>query len=138
MTNILTQYIINNCREHSSAGRASALQAEGHRFEPCCSHQNRSSFDERFLFYILRNKYPPAMGEFIFRHTAAHTCALKCLSACICYLLFLKGRSFLIALTLMSFCLLSYFGANTIRRLLFHSLCVKLFTELSYLFILTS
>ena len=26
--------------EHSSAGRASALQAEGHRFEPCCSHQN--------------------------------------------------------------------------------------------------
>ncbi len=25
-------------REHSSAGRASALQAEGHRFEPCCSH----------------------------------------------------------------------------------------------------
>ena len=26
-------------REHSSAGRASALQAGGHRFEPCCSHQ---------------------------------------------------------------------------------------------------
>ena len=26
--------------EHSSAGRASALQAEGHRFEPCCSHHN--------------------------------------------------------------------------------------------------
>ena len=25
-------------REHSSAGRASALQAEGHRFEPYCSH----------------------------------------------------------------------------------------------------
>ena len=25
-------------RAHSSAGRASALQAEGHRFEPCCSH----------------------------------------------------------------------------------------------------
>ncbi len=23
--------------EHSSVGRASALQAEGHRFEPCCS-----------------------------------------------------------------------------------------------------
>ncbi len=23
---------------HSSAGRASALQAEGHRFEPCCAH----------------------------------------------------------------------------------------------------
>ena len=26
--------------EHSSAGRAHALQAWGHRFEPCCSHQN--------------------------------------------------------------------------------------------------
>ena len=26
--------------EHSSAGRASALQAEGHRFEPYCSHQH--------------------------------------------------------------------------------------------------
>ncbi len=25
-------------RELSSAGRASALQAEGHRFEPCSSH----------------------------------------------------------------------------------------------------
>ena len=24
--------------EHSSAGRAPALQAGGHRFEPCCSH----------------------------------------------------------------------------------------------------
>ena len=28
-------------REHSSAGRASALQAEGHRFEPYCSHHVR-------------------------------------------------------------------------------------------------
>ena len=27
-------------REHSSAGRASALQAEGHRFEPYCSHHD--------------------------------------------------------------------------------------------------
>ena len=26
--------------EHSSAGRASALQAEGHRFEPYCSHHS--------------------------------------------------------------------------------------------------
>ena len=29
-------------REHSSAGRASALQAEGHRFEPCRSHLTNS------------------------------------------------------------------------------------------------
>ena len=27
-------------RKHSSVGRASALQAEGHRFEPYCSHHN--------------------------------------------------------------------------------------------------
>ena len=27
-------------RKHSSAGRASALQAEGHRFDPCCFHHN--------------------------------------------------------------------------------------------------
>ena len=36
----LVYYISNGeAREHSSAGRASALQAEGHRFEPYCSHQ---------------------------------------------------------------------------------------------------
>ena len=28
-----------NIWKHSSAGRASALQAEGHRFDPCCFHQ---------------------------------------------------------------------------------------------------
>ena len=28
---------------HSSAGRASALQAEGHRFEPCCAHHSCGS-----------------------------------------------------------------------------------------------
>ena len=33
----------------SSAGRASALQAEGHRFEPCRSH---SSSEENFIFFV--------------------------------------------------------------------------------------
>ena len=37
-------------REFSSVGRASALQAEGHRFEPCNSHQtvgkNKGFFEE--------------------------------------------------------------------------------------------
>ena len=28
---------------HSSAGRASALQAEGHRFDPCCFHHKCGS-----------------------------------------------------------------------------------------------
>ena len=32
-------YQQSRVREHSSAGRASALQAGGHRFEPYCSHQ---------------------------------------------------------------------------------------------------
>ena len=32
------QAINNYIWDHSSAGRASALQAEGHRFEPCRSH----------------------------------------------------------------------------------------------------
>ena len=34
-------------REHSSAGRAHALQAWGHRFEPCCSHQNMALWCSR-------------------------------------------------------------------------------------------
>ena len=34
-------------REHSSAGRASALQAGGHRFEPCCSHHNLARWCSR-------------------------------------------------------------------------------------------
>ena len=41
--------------EHSSAGRASALQAEGHRFEPYCSHQNEDPDTQvsGFLFCII-------------------------------------------------------------------------------------
>ena len=31
-------------RDHSSAGRAPALQAGGHRFEPCWSHSHESEF----------------------------------------------------------------------------------------------
>ena len=31
--------VIRSIWEHSSVGRASALQAEGHRFEPYCFHQ---------------------------------------------------------------------------------------------------
>ena len=36
------QAINNYIWDHSSAGRASALQAEGHRFEPCRSHSQQS------------------------------------------------------------------------------------------------
>ncbi len=45
MTRVINYSIITLVAEgqremwaHSSAGRASALQAEGHRFEPCCAH----------------------------------------------------------------------------------------------------
>ena len=31
---------VTNSRDYSSAGRASALQAEGHRFDPCCFHHH--------------------------------------------------------------------------------------------------
>ena len=34
----LVYYMSIHGWEHSSVGRASALQAGGHRFEPCCSH----------------------------------------------------------------------------------------------------
>ena len=34
---------------YSSAGRARALQARGHRFEPCCPHQNQTKKNINFL-----------------------------------------------------------------------------------------
>ena len=39
--------------EYSSAGRASALQAEGHRFEPYCSHQNPECESVRDFYFSL-------------------------------------------------------------------------------------
>ena len=40
--------------EYSSAGRASALQAEGHRFEPYCSHHciSRNNVVTAYLFLM--------------------------------------------------------------------------------------
>ena len=39
--------------KHSSAGRAPALQAGGHRFEPCCFHQKSSILKEIELFSFI-------------------------------------------------------------------------------------
>ena len=39
---VVRQESLRDIRDHSSAGRASALQAEGHRFEPCRSHLTNS------------------------------------------------------------------------------------------------
>ena len=38
---ILFDIIVERLRKVSSVGRASALQAEGHRFEPCTFHQRK-------------------------------------------------------------------------------------------------
>ena len=50
--------------EHSSAGRASALQAEGHRFEPYCSHHILAIAS---LIYVMREwlsgRASPCQGE---------------------------------------------------------------------------
>ena len=53
--------------EHSSAGRASALQAEGHRFEPYCSHQNDAElfakqFRTIFGLVVQLVRTPPCHG----------------------------------------------------------------------------
>ena len=37
----MTNHSDREMGEHSSAGRAPALQAGGHRFEPCCSHHKK-------------------------------------------------------------------------------------------------
>ena len=37
---------------HSSAGRASASHAEGHRFEFCCLHQNKKQLRKQLLFVL--------------------------------------------------------------------------------------
>ena len=39
-------------RKHSSVGRASALQAEGHRFEPYCFQRERSRGRKRYLSIV--------------------------------------------------------------------------------------
>ena len=57
-------------REFSSAGRASALQAGGHRFEPCNSHHYRICFQsfvlsvrqQRYGFVVQLVRTPPCHG----------------------------------------------------------------------------
>ena len=46
----------------SSAGRASALQAEGHRFEPCNFHWEQF-FDDSDCSYIFRNSLSAGVAE---------------------------------------------------------------------------
>ena len=46
----------------SSAGRASALQAEGHRFEPCRSHKLQIKYGEVAQLARARGSYPRCRG----------------------------------------------------------------------------
>ena len=49
--------------EFSSAGRASALQAEGHRFEPCNSHQTSDFFLNGPVVQLVRTLACHARGH---------------------------------------------------------------------------
>ena len=46
----------------SSAGRASALQAEGHRFEPCRSHVYQNKYGEIAQLARAHGSYPWCRG----------------------------------------------------------------------------
>ena len=48
--------ILKHARKVSSVGRASALQAEGHRFEPCTFHQENIEARFRGLCYLARTE----------------------------------------------------------------------------------
>ena len=58
---------VTKTREHSSAGRALALQARCHRFESYCSHQNKESTEKSVLFWFERtvgeNLYSSPLAE---------------------------------------------------------------------------
>ena len=56
--------------EHSSAGRASALQAEGHRFEPCCSHHTYGP-----VVQLVRTLACHARGRGFEPHSGRQLCA---------------------------------------------------------------
>ena len=56
--------------EHSSAGRASALQAEGHRFEPCCSHHTYGP-----VVQLVRTLACHARGRGFEPHSGRQMCA---------------------------------------------------------------
>ena len=55
LTKKVSYHIIYLVRSHSSAGRAPALQAGGHRFEPYCDHH--------FMRKWLSGRASPCQGE---------------------------------------------------------------------------
>ena len=63
---------------HSSAGRASASHAEGHRFEFCCLHQNKKAVAKAaaFLFFVLLPMGAPPFNTIKARGGQSRPCAI--------------------------------------------------------------
>ncbi len=63
---------------HSSAGRASASHAEGHRFEFCCLHQNKKAVAKAaaFLFFVLLPMGAPPFDTIKARGGQSRPCAI--------------------------------------------------------------
>ena len=61
---VVRQESLRDTRDHSSAGRASALQAEGHRFEPYRSHfpQKNVEYGEIAQMARAHGSYPWCRG----------------------------------------------------------------------------
>ncbi len=64
---------------HSSAGRASASHAEGHRFEFCCLHQNKKAVAKAaaFLFWVSLPLVAPPSGNCNARGRQSRSCAIR-------------------------------------------------------------
>ena len=60
--------------EHSSVGRASALQAGGHRFEPYCSHHKGAKSASPFFGRISRSCAEASKGVAFKEKRAKHLC----------------------------------------------------------------
>ena len=59
-------------RKVSSVGRASALQAEGHRFEPCTFHQGKSLLLNGLVAQLVRALACHARGRGFEPHPSRH------------------------------------------------------------------
>ena len=70
------------CRKVSSVGRASALQAEGHRFEPCTFHQiHFVSYGDGLVAQLVRALACHARGRGFEPHPGRHYTDSPCLAS---------------------------------------------------------
>ena len=72
--NFIFGIIVERLRKVSSVGRASALQAEGHRFEPCTFHQEiLSHFENGLVAQLVRALACHARGRGFEPHPSRHS-----------------------------------------------------------------